>query len=66
LGGGTGSGLGSLLLENLSGDYEKKIKMGFNIFPSPQLSSACVEPYNAMLAASSLIEHQNVSVVLEN
>lgn len=42
LGGGTGSGFGSLLLENLSSDYARKIKMGFNIYPSPQLSTACV------------------------
>jgi tubulin alpha len=42
LGGGTGSGFGSLLLERLSVDYGKKIKMGFNIYPSPQLSTACV------------------------
>ncbi|KAI3794754.1 hypothetical protein L1987_37391 [Smallanthus sonchifolius] len=36
VGGGTGSGLGSLLLERLSVDYGKKPKLGFSIFPSPQ------------------------------
>jgi tubulin alpha len=40
LGGGTGSGLGSLLLERLSVDYGKKSKIGFNIYPSPQISNA--------------------------
>ncbi|CAL0299230.1 unnamed protein product [Lupinus luteus] len=35
-GGGTGSGLGSLLLERLSVDYGKKSKLGFIIYPSPQ------------------------------
>lgn len=37
VGGGTGSGLGSLLLERLSVDYGKKSKLGFNIYPSPQV-----------------------------
>lgn len=37
VGGGTGSGLGSLFLERLSVDYGKKPKLGFSIFPSPQV-----------------------------
>ncbi|MBA0810750.1 hypothetical protein Gohar_002710 [Gossypium harknessii] len=39
VGGGTGSGLGSLLLERLSVDYGKKSKLGFTIYPSPQVLS---------------------------
>jgi len=39
VGGGTGSGLGSLLLERLSVDYGKKSKLGFTIYPSPQVFS---------------------------
>ena len=35
VGGGTGSGLGSLLSERLSVDYGKKSKLGFSIYPSP-------------------------------
>jgi tubulin alpha len=35
VGGGTGSGLGSLLLERLSVDYGKKSKLGFTVYPSP-------------------------------
>ena len=38
-GGGTGSGLGSLLLERLSVDYGRKSKLSFAISPAPQ---ACV------------------------
>ena len=38
VGGGTGSGLGSLLLERLSVDYGKKSKLGFTIYPSPAVS----------------------------
>ena len=46
VGGGTGSGLGSLLLERLSVDYGKKSKISFTVWSCPQISSACVEPYN--------------------
>jgi tubulin alpha len=35
IGGGTGSGFTSLLTEQLSNDYHKKIKMGFTLTPSP-------------------------------
>jgi tubulin alpha len=40
VGGGTGSGLGSLLLERLSVDYGKKSKLGFTVYPSPQVCPA--------------------------
>jgi tubulin alpha len=39
VGGGTGSGLGSLLLERLSVDYGKKSKLGFTVYPSPQVDA---------------------------
>lgn len=41
VGGGTGSGLGSLLLERLSVDYGKKSKLGFTVYPSPQVRVGC-------------------------
>jgi len=66
VGGGTGSGLGSLLLERLSVDYGKKSKLGFTIYPSPQVSTAVVEPYNSVLSTHSLLEHTDVAVMLDN
>ncbi|KAK6925773.1 Tubulin/FtsZ, 2-layer sandwich domain [Dillenia turbinata] len=66
VGGGTGSGLGSLLLERLSVDYGKKSKLGFTIYPSPQVSTAVVEPYNSVLSTHSLLEHADVAVLLDN
>ncbi|EMS61413.1 Tubulin alpha-2 chain [Triticum urartu] len=66
VGGGTGSGLGSLLLERLSVDYGRKSKLGFTIYPSPQISTAVVEPYNSVLSTHSLIEHTDVVVLLDN
>jgi tubulin alpha len=66
VGGGTGSGLGALLLERLSVDYGKKPKLGFNVYPSPQVSTAVVEPYNSVLSTHALLEHTDVCVILDN
>jgi tubulin alpha len=66
VGGGTGSGLGSLLLERLSVEFGKKSKLGFTVYPSPQVSTAVVEPYNSVLATHSLLEHTDVAIVLDN
>ncbi len=38
-GGGTGSGLTSLLMESLSVDYGKKSKFQFSVYPSPRVPS---------------------------
>ena len=66
VGGGTGSGLGALLLERLSVDYGRKSKLGFTIYPSPQVSTAVVEPYNSVLSTHSLLEHTDVACMLDN
>jgi len=66
VGGGTGSGLGSLLLERLSMDYGRKSKLAFSIYPSPLLSTAVTDPYNSVLSTHSLLEHTDVSVLLDN
>merc|ERR1712134_55091 len=66
VGGGTGSGLGALLLERLSVDYGKKSKLAFTVYPSPQVSTAIVEPYNTVLTTHALLEHTDVDVILDN
>jgi tubulin alpha len=58
--------LGSLLLERLSVDYGKKSKLGFTVYPSPQVSTSVVEPYNSVLSTHSLLEHTDVAVLLDN
>ncbi|KAJ5217997.1 tubulin subunit [Penicillium cinerascens] len=65
-GGGTGSGFGSLLLENLAHEYGKKAKLEFSIYPSPRVSTAVVEPYNAVLSTHSTIEHSDCSFLVDN
>merc|ERR1711988_14678 len=65
-GGGTGSGLGMLILERLAVDYRKKSKIGFEIYPSPNISTCIVEPYNGLLSTHWLLDHTDVSLVLDN
>jgi tubulin alpha len=66
VGGGTGSGLGCLLLERLAVDYRKKSKLGFEVYPSPTISTCIVEPYNALLTTHWLLDHTEVSLLLDN
>jgi len=66
VGGGTGSGLGALILERIAVDYRKKSKLGFEVYPSPTISTCVVEPYNSMLTTHWLLDHTEVSVVLDN
>jgi len=66
VGGGTGSGMGMLILERLAVDYRKKSKIGFEIYPSPNISTCIVEPYNGLLSTHWLLDHTDVSLVLDN
>jgi tubulin alpha len=65
-GGGTGSGFGSLLLEQLSVDYGKKTKLQFVTYPSPQVASSVTEPYNTVLSTHSTIEHSDCTFLVDN
>ncbi|XP_040572691.1 tubulin alpha chain [Lepeophtheirus salmonis] len=65
-GGGTGSGFASLLLERLSIEYGKKAKLCFSIYPAPQVSTAIVEPYNALLYTHTTLEHCDVAFLVDN
>jgi len=66
VGGGTGSGFASALLTRLSADYPKKCKLDFCLYPSPQVATSVVEPYNSVLATHSLLEHTDCAFVLDN
>lgn len=66
LGGGTGSGFSSLIMERLSTDYGKKAKIEFGIFPSPKCASAMVEPYNSVLNTFATLELSDCMFIFEN
>ncbi|XP_043244629.1 tubulin alpha-1D chain-like [Amphibalanus amphitrite] len=65
-GGGTGSGFTAQLMERLSIDYGKKSKLSFSIYPAPEVSTAVVEPYNAVLFTHTTLEHTDVEFMVDN
>jgi hypothetical protein len=62
--GGTGSGLGSFLLERLSDAFPKKIIQTYSVFPG--VGDVVVQPYNNLLAAKRLIENADSVVMVDN
>merc|ERR1712133_61039 len=44
----------------------KKSKLGFEVYPSPTISTCVVEPYNALLTTHWLLDHTEISMVLDN
>ncbi|XP_057659863.1 tubulin alpha chain-like [Diorhabda carinulata] len=65
-GGGTGSGFSSLLMERLSGEYGKKSKLEFVVYPAPQVCTAVVEPYNSILTTHSTLGHSDCAFMVDN
>lgn len=65
-GGGTGSGFGSLLMENLAAEYGKKSKLEFSIYPSPKTVTSVVEPYNSVLTTHTTLEYSDCSFLVDN
>ena len=65
LGGGTGSGFGSLLLQSLADFYRSSVRTTFSLLPSHS-TSCIVEPYNEVLAIHALHESATMMVPLDN
>jgi len=66
LGGGTGSGLGTLIITKIREQYPEKIMSTFSVVPSPKVSNAVVEPYNATLSFHQLIENTDAVYCIDN
>ncbi|CAG9853927.1 unnamed protein product [Phyllotreta striolata] len=66
IGGGTGSGMGSLLLDEIKHEYSDRIVSTFTIMPSPKVSDTVVEPYNATLAIANLLSNSNETYAIDN
>ncbi|KAL9935548.1 hypothetical protein V8E36_005896 [Tilletia maclaganii] len=65
--GGTGSGLGSFLLERLNDAYPKKLIQTYSVFPhSEETSDVVVQPYNSVLTLKRLVNNADSVVVLDN
>merc|ERR1712113_500763 len=52
--------------ERLSIDFSKKSKLEFAIYPAPQVSTAIVEPYNAVLYTHTTLEHCDCAFLVDN
>lgn len=65
--GGTGSGMGSFILEALNDRYPKKLIQTYSVFPNQSESSdVVVQPYNSVLALKRLTLNADAVVVLDN
>ncbi|KAJ7570509.1 hypothetical protein O6H91_01G123400 [Diphasiastrum complanatum] len=65
--GGTGSGMGSYLLEALNDRYSKKLVQTYSVFPNQmETSDVVVQPYNSLLTLKRLTLNADCVVVLDN
>merc|ERR1719245_2859986 len=64
--GGTGSGFGSYLLEQLNDRYPKKLIQTYSVFPNTRNADVVVQPYNSLLSLKRLILNADSVVVVDN
>ncbi|KAH0786688.1 tubulin epsilon chain [Histomonas meleagridis] len=65
LGGGTGSGFGSYILENLADEYPKQWKMATVVTPSTS-SDVVISPYNCVMSCSHLCQYADCVFPIDN
>ena len=75
---GTGSGMGSYILERLAERYPKKLVQTYSVFPNQEqnptgeinsgvgVSDVVVQPYNSLLTLKRLTQCADCVVVLDN
>ena len=66
LGGGTGSGLGSLIVEAIKEQRPEVPILSCAILPSPQVSSVVTEPYNTVFALNTLRRLADSCLIFDN
>lgn len=66
LNGGTGSGMGSYILEQLNDRYPKKLIQTYTVFPDNKLYDVNVSPYNSVLTLKRLILNSDSVIVIDN
>lgn len=65
--GGTGSGMGSYLLERLNDRFPKQLIQTYSVFPNQrETSDVVVQPYNSLLTLNRLTQNADCVVVLDN
>ncbi|GME78818.1 unnamed protein product [[Candida] boidinii] len=66
LGGGTGSGMGTLLISKIREEFPDRMMATFSVVPSPKVSDTVVEPYNATLSVHQLVENSDETFCIDN
>lgn len=66
IGGGTGSGLGSFILEKLNERFPKKLVQTYSVFPDNKSSDVVTNPYNSILTLKRLIQNVDSTIVFQN
>merc|ERR1712023_319679 len=66
LGGGTGAGMGTLLISKIREEYPDRVMSTYSVCPSPKVSDTVVEPYNATLSVHQLVENADQCFCLDN
>jgi tubulin beta len=66
LGGGTGSGMGTLILSKIREEYPHRIMNTYSVLPSPKVSGTVIEPYNVILSFHQLIENSHGTYCIHN
>ena len=66
LGGGTGSGMGTLLISKIREEFPDRIMNTYSVVPSPKVSDTVVEPYNATLSVHQLVENTDETYCIDN
>ena len=66
LGGGTGAGMGTLLISKIREEFPDRMMATFSVLPSPKVSDTVVEPYNATLSVDQLVENSDETFCIDN
>merc|ERR1719379_615973 len=66
MGGGTGAGMGTLLISKVREEYPDRVMSTYSIIPSPKVSDTVVEPYNCTLSVHQLVENADQCFALDN
>ncbi|XP_001606290.1 tubulin beta chain [Nasonia vitripennis] len=66
LGGGTGSGMGTLLLSKIRDEYPDRIINAYSIVPSPKVQDTVVGPYNVLLSIQQLVNLTDSTFCIDN
>ena len=66
LGGGTGAGMGTLLISKIREEFPDRMMSTYSVVPSPKVSDTVVEPYNATLSVHQLVENSDETFCIDN